>query len=299
MAADTTTRPHTTDTTDPATTAGAAPRREPYFVRLDRAAQQNRSLLCVGLDVEPDRLPAPLRSLPLLDAVVEFNRAIVEATADLVACYKPNLAFYEALGPQGLEALRRTRALIPPHIPVIGDAKRGDIDNTMRKYAQAIFDVYDFDAVTASPYLGRDAVAPFLARTERGVYLLCRTSNPGSGEIADLDVGGRPLYLVIAERVQAWNTNRNAALVVGATYPPELERVRRVAPELPILLPGVGAQQGLLEESVQAGVDSRRGGLVVNAARQVLYASSGDDFPAAARQVAQELRDRINRARGG
>ncbi|CAA9243404.1 MAG: Orotidine 5'-phosphate decarboxylase [uncultured Chloroflexi bacterium] len=282
----------------PAAPDASAEPREPYFARLDRAARQNQSLLCVGLDVEPDRLPAPLRDLPLSDAIVEFNRRIVEATADLVACYKPNLAFYEALGPQGLEALRRTRALIPAHIPVIGDAKRGDIDNTMRKYAQALFDVYDFDAVTASPYLGQDAIAPFLSRTERGVYLLCRTSNPGSGEIADLDVGGRPLYLVIAERVQAWNSNHNAALVVGATYPQELARVRQVAPELPILLPGVGAQQGLLEESVQAGIDRQGGGLVVNAARQVLYASSGDDFPMAARQAALELRGRINRARG-
>lgn len=269
-----------------------------YFSLLDGAVQRTCSLLCVGLDVEPDRLPAALRGMPLLDAVVEFNRQIIEATVDVVACYKPNFAFYEALGPQGLEALRRTRALIPNDVPVIGDAKRGDIDNTMRKYAQAVFDVYGFNAVTASPYLGSDALAPFLERSECGVYLLCRTSNPGSGEIADLDVGGRPLYLVIAERVQAWNSNGNAGLVVGATYPRELARVREVVPDLPILLPGVGAQKGALEESVAAGIDRRGAGLVVNAARQVLYASSGDDFPEAARRVALELRDRINLARG-
>jgi len=268
-----------------------------FFARLERAVHEHDSLLCVGLDVEPERLPVSLRGLPVRDAVLEFNRRIIEATCDLVACYKPNLAFYEALGPDGLDALRETVQLIPRSVPVIGDAKRGDIDNTMRLYAKALFDVYGFGAVTASPYLGEDALAPVLSRVERGVYLLCRTSNPGSGEIADLDVGGRPLYLVIAEKVRAWNKNGNAGLVVGATYPGELARVREVAPDLPILLPGVGAQGGLLEESVAAGVDRQGSGLVVNAARQVLYASSGDDFPQAARQVALALRDRINRAR--
>ncbi|HXI15734.1 MAG TPA: orotidine-5'-phosphate decarboxylase [Chloroflexota bacterium] len=268
-----------------------------FFTRVERAVAENNSLLCIGLDVELDRLPTSLRGLPALKAVLEFNRRIIEATCDLVACYKPNLAFYEALGPDGLNALRETVQLVPRNVPVIGDAKRGDIDNTMRLYAKALFDVYGFGAVTASPYLGEDALAPVLSRVERGVYLLCRTSNPGSGEIADLDVAGRPLYLVIAEKVRAWNKNGNAGLVVGATYPGELARVREVAPDLPILLPGVGAQGGLLEESVAAGVDHRGSGLVVNAARQVLYASSADDFPQAARQVALALRDRINRAR--
>jgi orotidine-5'-phosphate decarboxylase len=226
----------------------------------------------------------------------------VDATADLVAAYKPNLAFYEALGPAGMEALLRTRELIPPDVPVVGDGKRGDIDNTMRRYATALLDVYRFDCVTISPYLGRDAIQPVASRADRGVYLLCRTSNPGSGEIADLEVRGaggetRPLYLAIAERVRSWNSSGNLGLVVGATYPEELARVREVAPELPILLPGVGAQGGLLEASVEAGVDAQRGGLLVNASRQVLYASANDDFPAAARQAAQALRDRINAAR--
>jgi orotidine-5'-phosphate decarboxylase len=259
-----------------------------FFARIEQNVQRNQSLLCVGLDPEPEKLPDHLRGLAPVDAVVEFNRAIIEATSDVVACYKPNFAFYEALGPEGLEALRRTVALVPPEVPVIGDAKRGDIDNTMRLYVKAVFDVYGCGAMTASPYLGEDALAPALSRADRGVYLLCRTSNPGSGEIADLDAGGRPLYLAIAERVQAWNKNGNAGLVVGATYPEELAQVRRVAPKLPILLPGVGAQ---------AGVDRSGSGLVVNAARQVLYASSGADFPAAARQTALALRERINRAR--
>lgn len=274
-----------------------------YFGRLRDAATRKNTLLCVGLDVEPDRLPAALRERSAVDAIVEFNHRIVDATVDLVAAYKPNLAFYEALGPAGMEALLRTRELIPPDVPVIGDAKRGDIDNTMRRYATALFDVYRFDCVTLSPYLGRDAIEPFASRTDCGVYLLCRTSNPGSGEIADLQVrrpDGEtgPLYLAIAERVESWNSSENLGLVVGATYPHELARVREVAPDLPILLPGVGAQGGLLEQSVAAGVDSQRAGLLVNASRQVLYASGSDDFPAAARQAAQALRDRINAARG-
>src|SRR5688500_18243216 len=160
----------------------------PYFSRLRDAATRKDTLLCIGLDVEPDRLPAALRARGTVEAIVEFNRRIVDATADLVAAYKPNLAFYEALGPAGMEALLRTRELVPPDVPVIGDAKRGDIDNTMRRYAAALFYVYRFDCVTISPYLGRDTIEPFASRTERGVYLLCRTSNPGSGEIADLEV---------------------------------------------------------------------------------------------------------------
>jgi orotidine-5'-phosphate decarboxylase len=273
-----------------------------FFDRLRDAATKKNTLLCVGLDSEPDRLPAPLRGREGVEGIVEFNRRIVDATADLVAAYKPNLAFYEALGPAGMEALLRTRELIPADVPVIGDAKRGDIDNTMRRYATALLDVYRFDCVTLSPYLGRDAIEPFVSRAERGVYLLCRTSNPGSGEIADLDVrradgATGPLYLAIAERVKTWNKSENLGLVVGATYPHELARVREVAPDLPILLPGVGAQGGLLEESVAAGVDSRGAGLLVNASRQVLYASESDDFPEAARRAAQTLRDRINTAR--
>jgi orotidine-5'-phosphate decarboxylase len=268
-----------------------------FSARLQRAMERNESLLCVGLDPEVGRLPARLRGLPPAEALVAFNREIVAATADLVACYKPNLAFYEAWGPAGLEALRQTLALIPREVPTIGDGKRGDIANTMRLYAQALFQVYGFDAVTASPYFGQDALEPLLARRERGVYLLCRTSNPGAAAITDLLVDGRPLFLALAERVRAWNENGNVGLVVGATYPRELARVRERCPELPVLVPGVGAQQGALEEAVRAGVDEDRAGLLIAAARQVLYASSGDDFATAARQAAAGLRDRINRVR--
>ena len=278
----------------------------PFGHRLRAAVAKNESLLCIGLDVEVPRLPDHLRGLPPADAVVAFNREIIAATADLVAAYKPNLAFYEALGPAGMEALQRTVALIPDGVVALGDAKRGDIGNTMRLYAQALFDVYGFHAVTASPYLGRDALEPFLNRPERGVFILCRTSNPGAAEIVDLPVaasgaagGGaqRPLYLAVAERVRAWNQHKNAGLVVGATVPRELKQVRAACPELPILLPGVGAQQGDLEAAVRAGLDAERQSLLVVAARQVLYASSGADFAQAARRVATDLRERINRLR--
>ena len=268
-----------------------------YVQRLRRAEQLHGSLLCIGLDPDPEKFPDSLRGLPPAEAALRFNRQIIEATSDLVAAYKPNLAFYEAMGPAGLETLRQTLAFIPDGIITLGDAKRGDIDNTMRRYAQALFDVYGFQAATASPYLGKDAAQPFLDRQDRGIYFLCRTSNPGASEIVELRVDGRPLYVAIAERVQAWNEYGNAGLVVGATFPRELALVRKVCPDLPILLPGVGAQQGFLEQSVRAGLDRAGGGLLVVAARQVLYASSGADFPAAARRVALALRDQINRAR--
>ncbi len=275
-----------------------------FLDRLDRAVAQHDSLLCVGLDPEIEKLPAHLLSLPPAEAVVAFNREIIAATAEQVACYKPNLAFYEALGPAGMDALLRTVELIPPGVLLLGDAKRGDVDNTMRMYARALFDVYGFHAVTVSPYLGSDALEPFLSREDRGVFILCRTSNPGAAEIVNLEVApagaasaSRPLYLAVAERVQAWNHRKNAGLVVGATVPRELGMVREACPELPILLPGVGAQQGDLEASVRAGMDARRQGLLVVAARQVLYASSGGDFAAAAGRAAAALRERINRVR--
>lgn len=193
-----------------------------------------------------------------------------------------------------LEALTR----VPAHIPVIADAKRGDIGNTNRFYAQALFEQYDFDAATVSPYLGYDSVEPFLEYEDRGVFLLCRTSNPGAADFQSLRLeDGRPLYEEVAERANEWNTRGNVGLVVGATWPEELARVRAICPALSILVPGVGAQEGDLGPTLGAGLDSLGGGLIVNASRQVLYASVGDDYAAAARQAARELRDEINRQR--
>jgi orotidine-5'-phosphate decarboxylase len=268
-----------------------------YMERLAKVSRKNESLLCVGLDPEPHRLPEHLRGLPAHEAILAFNKELIDATCDLVAAYKPNLAFYEALGPEGMETLRATVRHVPNGVPVIADAKRGDIDHTMRLYATAVFDVYGFDAVTASPYLGRDALLPFLDRADRGTYILCRTSNPGAADIAELDVGGEPLYLRVAERVPTWTSHANIGLVVGATAPTQLARVRAAAPVVPILLPGIGAQGGDLEASVAAGLDQTGDGLLVVVARQVMYASSGLRFAEDARTAAREIRDRINAAR--
>ena len=262
--------------------------------KLLAAAERNRSLLCVGLDPDPARMPVA--------DVAEFNRAIIEATADLVCAYKPNMAFYEAFGIPGLEALRATLDAIPDWIPVISDAKRGDLDNSSAGYAKALFDVWDFDAATFHPYMGRDSLAPFLARADRGILVLCRTSNPSAREFQDLLVspmtGGdtRPMYEHVAITATKWNDNGNVGLVVGATYPDELERVRDLCPDMPILIPGVGTQEGSLERSVAVGIDEHGRNAIVNASRGVIYA--GDDpatYQQAARDAASHLRDTINR----
>jgi len=265
-----------------------------FAEKLQRASATNRSLLCVGLDPDPHRMP--------IDDIFDFNRAIIDATKDLVCCYKPNLAFYEAFGPPGLDALRRTVEHIPADIPVIGDAKRGDIGNTARAYAAALFDYYGFDAVTANPYMGGDTLAPFLAYTDRCVFVVCRTSNPGSGDFQSLPVtledgNQRPLYMEVAARCNQWNASGNIGLVVGATYPEELREIRAACPTLPILLPGIGAQGGDLRTSIANGLNSRGAGLIISSSRQVLYASQAEDFPQRARIAAQDLRDRINECR--
>ena len=256
--------------------------------KLTHAAQANCSLLCVGLDPDPSRMP--------VDAGT-FLPAIVEATSDLVCAYKPNLAFYEQMGEGGYAALRAVLQAIPDDIPVIGDAKRGDIANTAQAYARALFDELGFDAVTVNPYLGGDAVAPFLERAERGVFIVCRTSNPGAGDLQDLPVPGkggvRPLYVTVAELAKQWNSRGNVGLVVGATYPEELRRLRELCPEMLLLLPGIGPQEGDLQRAVRAGLDADAGGIIVNSSRAVLYASDGADFAQAARREAQALRDAI------
>ena len=264
-----------------------------FAERLEGAWAHSRSLVCVGLD--PD-----LRLMPIAD-VASFNRAIVDATADLVCAYKPNLAFYEALGMDGLRALEATVEHIrktSPHAVLLGDAKRGDIGSTAQAYAAAMFDSWGFDALTASPYLGADSMEPFIERPEKGVFLICRTSNPGSADFQALMVqdgsGARPLYQVVAETASRWGRHRNIGLVVGATQPQELDEVRRLHPEIPILIPGVGAQGGELEGAVRGGVDRRGRGAIINSSRGVLYASKGSDFADAARRETVKLRDAIN-----
>ncbi|MBI4318095.1 MAG: orotidine-5'-phosphate decarboxylase [Chloroflexi bacterium] len=273
-----------------------------FLDKLLGASRTNDTLLCVGLDVDLRAVPSHL--LTQAEPVLAFNRAIVEATADLVCAYKPNLAFYEALGLEGLDALRKTLACIPRDIPVIADAKRGDVGHSAKAYAQGLFDYFGFDAVTVNPYLGRDSLQPFLDYGDRGIFVLCKTSNPGSADLQDLLTtetapgrGCRALYEVVAESVREWNTQGNCGLVVGATFPEELTKVRRIAPDLPILIPGVGAQEGDLAQAVRNGVDAKGELAVVNSARQVLYASKGQDFAKAAREIAVALRRAMNVAR--
>ncbi|MCX8103429.1 MAG: orotidine-5'-phosphate decarboxylase [Candidatus Bipolaricaulota bacterium] len=269
-----------------------------FLDKLCDTARRNNSWLCIGLDSELSKLPSFLRERHGPHAVLEFNRAIIAATADLVCAYKPNLAFYEMLGPLGLEILYKTRELIPNEIPVIGDAKRGDIENTARAYAKALFEHYRFDAVTVNPLLGFDSVAPFLEYPNKGTFLLVRTSNPGAKDVQELDCGGKPLYQCLAEKARAWNTKKNIGIVVGATAPSELAIVRRiVGDEMPLLVPGIGAQGGDLEKAVRNSVNSRGELAIINVSRSVLFASPGEDFAHAARNAAQALRDAINRAR--
>jgi orotidine-5'-phosphate decarboxylase len=273
-----------------------------FLEKLLAAERENHSLLCVGLDPEPERLPEELRVLPVEKAIVQFCRAIIEATAPYASVFKPNLAFFEVLGPAGMVALQEVVRAIPAHIPVIADAKRGDIGNTARNYAAAIFETYGCDAVTVNPYLGYDAVEPFLAYRDRGVLLLCRTSNPSARDFQDLrvqeaDGQARPLYEVVARHVQGCNEAGNCGLVVGATYPQELESIRAICPDLPILVPGIGAQGGDIAANVPVAVDAHGERAMLSASRAVLYAGSGADYAVAAANAARSLRDEMNRAR--
>ena len=261
-----------------------------FAEKLREASRRNQSFLCVGLD--PD--PAHLKGTP----VPTFLQAIIEATQDLVCAYKPNLAFFEALGIGGMQTLLEAIRSVPTDIPIIADAKRADIGNTARFYARALFEVYDFDAATVNPYGGFDAVEPFLAYADRGVFVWCRSSNPGAAELQDLPLGdGRPLYEAVATLARSWNANSNVGLVMGATWPDQLTRVRQLCPELPILLPGVGSQEGDLAQAVRAAMDAGGEGFIVSSSRQVLYAGAGDDFAQSARRVALALREQINRER--
>src|SRR5712691_5855185 len=274
-----------------------------FIKKLEQCWQQD-NLVCVGLDSDYDQLPTTVKNLRSVEeAMFVFNRDIIDATRDLVCAYKPNAAFYEAQGDQGFRALCRTVRYIKdtyPHIPVILDAKRADIGSTNLGYVQSAFDGMGVDAITVHPYLGREALAPFLAHREKGIIVLVKTSNPGSGEFQDLPVGPEqePLYLVVARHVaQEWNSNGNCAIVVGATYPEELRCARALVGDMPILIPGIGTQGGEVGATVKAGQDSRGWGMIISASRSIIFASKGDDFAVAAREAARHLRGEINRYR--
>jgi orotidine-5'-phosphate decarboxylase len=265
-----------------------------FIEKLLAAGRKNNSLLCVGLDPDHELMPDKVD-------VLDFNRAIIDATRDLACAYKLNFAFYEVLGAKGFDILKRTVEAIPGDIPVIGDAKRSDIGNTARSYAQAIFSGLGFDATTVNPYLGFDSVEPFIQHRDRGVFILCRTSNPGSEDFQSLkfevENESYPLFQLVARKASQWNKNGNIGLIVGATYPEELKLIRENHPDMPLLIPGVGAQGGDLEKAVRYGVDAGGEKAIICSSRQVIYASKGKDFARAARKVASHLREQINQYR--
>ena len=273
---------------------------ERNFRQLLEAQWGEGKFLCVGLDSDFEKIPEAVRQAGVGETIVAFNRAIVDATKDLVCAYKPNPAFYEAHGDEGWKALRATIQYIndaAPTVPVILDAKRADIGNTNNGYAESAFDHLHADAITVHPYFGSDALTSFFERTEKGIIILCRSSNPGSGEIQNLKVDGVPLYQIIAHMAAGpWNANGNCAVMVGATYPEELAEVRTIVGDMPILIPGVGTQGGDLEKTVAAGKDSRGRGMIISVSRAVIFASDGADFAGRAREKATALHGAIKAA---
>lgn len=267
--------------------------------KIAAAVQKHNSLVCVGLDSDLSKLPHHLTGS---DSRLEFNKAIIDATKDLVCAYKPNSAFYEATGAEGMTELRQTCAYIQevaPDVPIILDAKRADIGNTNLGYIEYAFEYLAVDAITVHPYMGGESLGPFLAQADKGIIILCRTSNPGAGEFQDLIIDNKKLYQIVAEKVRdEWNGNNNCALVTGGTYPEEIAEIRElVGEDMLLLVPGIGAQGGDIERTVKAGCNSKGEGIIVNSARGIIYASSGEDFAEAARTETQKLRDTINQYR--
>ncbi|MHB8507726.1 MAG: orotidine-5'-phosphate decarboxylase [Candidatus Dormibacteria bacterium] len=262
---------------------------------LRASCEKQRSHLCVGLDPDLEALPAGFNRDP--EDVLRFCVGIVEATAHVAAAYKPNSAFYEALGPAGMEVLQAVIAAVPEGIPTILDVKRGDVGNTASRYAESAFRVFNAAAVTVSPYLGRDGITPFAEYRDRGVFVLCRTSNPGAPDLQDLEVEGEPLYLRVARLCNEWDEHHNLGLVTGATWPDELRAIRAVAPELPLLVPGVGVQGGDVAASTRAAAGASGDGLfLVSSSRGVAHASRGSDFQHAAAAAAEELSRQVELA---
>ena len=274
-----------------------------FIEQLRARWNQANSLLCVGLDPDPAKFPDAF--VDDADALFSFCRDIVDATAEFACAFKPQIAYFAARN-GGETALQRLIAHVNgnfPDIPVILDAKRGDIGSTAEHYATEAFDRFGADAVTLNPYMGRDSAAPFLQRNDRGCIFLCHTSNPGARDFQELTVadgsgGGEPLYQRIARTIASeWNTDGNCALVIGATFPEELKVIRSIVGDMPLLIPGIGAQGGDIEATVRNGRTADGTGLMINSSRSILYASQGADYADAAAQAARRLRDQINRYR--
>ena len=270
-----------------------------FQAKLNNLVKINNSLVCIGLDPEFSKLPKVIKQKE--NPQFEFNKAIIDATHDLVAVYKPNSAFYEALGAKGIAELKMTCDYLRenyPEIPVLLDAKRADIGHTNNGYVAFAYDYLQTDAITVHPYLGSEALKPFLERSEKQIFILCKTSNPGSGEFQDMTIDGKPFYQYVAEKVaKEWNTRGNCSLVVGATYSEELQTVREIVGEMTILVPGIGTQGGDVEQTVKAGLNAQKTGLLLSSSRGIIFASSGEDFAERAREEATKLKEEINKYR--
>jgi len=263
--------------------------------RLNQICSHKNSLVCVGLDVDLKKIPQFIHQQRTPQ--VTFSQAIIDATIEYAAAYKINTAFFEAYGTKGWDAMTKIVHYLPDDVIKIADAKRGDIGNTSKMYASAFFQEMNFDAITVNPFLGSDAVAPFLEDETKGAFILCHTTNKGAEDFQKFSNGETALYELVAEQVQKWNAHNNCGLVVGATYPDEMKHVRRLAPELPFLVPGLGAQGGDFELAIQYALMKNGNGAIFNFSRSVIYASGGEDFAEAAGQLAKQMRDEINQLR--
>lgn len=263
--------------------------------KLKQGQLKNNSMLCVGLDVDPRRVPSAYSGS--VKGLFDFTKKIIDATSDLVAAYKPNMAFFEAMGAEGLSLLKTICDRIPEDVTLILDAKRADIGNTSAQYAAGLYKHFKADWVTVNPYMGHDSLRPFLDYRDRGVFVLCLTSNPGSADFQMLDCGGQPLYMRVCEKARQWNTNNNIGLVVGATHPDQLGQIRNASDDMPLLIPGIGAQGGALERAVMDGSANFTRPALLNVSRSVLYASDGDDFADKARASAESMLKQINALR--
>ncbi len=270
-----------------------------FIERLNAAIARNDSLLCVGLDPDPAKFPPALQGKP--DSIVTFCKAIIDATADVACAFKPQIAYFASLAAEDqLQAICDYLRERYPHIPIVLDAKRGDIGATAEQYAREAYERYRADAVTVNPYMGFDSVEPYLDWRDRGVIVLCRTSNPGGSDLQFLQVDGKPLYQHVAQLVaHKWNRHGQCGLVVGATFPKEIAEVRAIVGDMPLLVPGIGAQGGDIQATVEAGQTVNGSGMMINSSRAILYAKphGDEDYAQAAARVARDTRDAINRFR--
>jgi orotidine-5'-phosphate decarboxylase len=265
--------------------------------KLTALSHKNNSLVCIGLDVDKEKMPKFLFESSK-NPYLEFNKSIIDSTKDIVCAYKLNMAFYEVLGTEGFELLKKTIKQIPKDVVVILDGKRNDIGNTARKYAQTLFETLSADAITVNPYLGRDGVAPFLEYKDKCSFILCRTSNASAIDFQDLAVSKTLLYQIVAKKIKEWNENDNCGAVVGATYPKELKIIRSIlGDEIPILIPGIGKQGGDVEKTIKNGTNSKGKMAIVNSSRHIIFAGDDEDFAAVSRKKALSLRNEINKYR--